>query len=144
MNDDGLAAAMNMALAVFQQCSRASGRSSRTLESARPGDVIVTATNQERRRLEYELYAMGKPNVRVIVASVEPGQTTRIAPKPSGAVIFDHMWIAEYWQCQMTHISNDLRALQIEVSRRAPPEQLKSEMAHRFESWSKPGQQAGR
>lgn len=94
-DDYGWADAMEMAVAIFDQGARRSGRTSRLIATVQPGDRILTTERRQADMLRAELKRAGKPTVEVIVCppsgpqlhefrhrKLEPGTRPRMSSPP--------------------------------------------------------------
>lgn len=124
-----------MALQTFVMASRCTGRTSALIAAARAGDVIITGTGAEKRRIESLLRQSGK--IDVVVRYFDPAKANwaAIGPNRRGATLFDHYWLEAYWQSRLSDIRADVVKMQRYLSGALPPEQEQSVMADRLDHW---------
>lgn len=133
--DNGISSAMRMALHMFEQSSRRTGRTWRLLAAARPGDLIVTWCPTERERLLGLLRGAKKEDVEVIFLDPKRDPMWRQGTNPRGATLFDHGWIALHYQHRLAEIANDLNIWQAAMSMAPHPEVERGDMDWRYEEW---------
>lgn len=95
-----LYAALGAYLEMFIEQRRASGRTTKLIEEAQPGDWIFCGSSKEMRRIDNMLRSAGKRDVRVsYVASV--GHLMRAASERGpvkGRILFDHFALEEMYR----------------------------------------------
>jgi len=108
--EDGIGAALETAFRISVSHSRRSGRTSRTIERANPGDVIVVRSMPEQRRMRQLLAKAGKADVRVL--AFEPNSLERHWHRlRNAAVHFDHSWVEALYEWRLAGVHRELAEL---------------------------------
>lgn len=137
MNDHGLQAHVKASLRTFIAFSRRSGRTTAMIDAARDGDLIITANEPEARRLRRLLHDAGK---EVAVGISDPGRNPMMlrGTNPTGATIFDHVWLGLYWETQIDLAASSLFQIKQAMSKQQEPEpeQRLSDRARNIIDWN--------
>jgi hypothetical protein len=112
----GFSAAMAAGLHLFDLAGRRSGRTTRMIERAQDGDLIVCATECERRRLQRLLRDAGKPGVRVIHVGEGESPVSRLGGRRQGRAFFDHEWTRRHFVAALRNAESDLEHWQCAIS----------------------------
>lgn len=137
MNDHGLQAHVKASLRTFIAFSRRSGRTTAMIDAARNGDLIITASEQEARRIRRLLQDAGK-EVTVGISDPARDPMMRRGTNPTGATIFDHSWLELYWETQIDRAAANLFNIKQAMSKQQEPEpeQRLSDRACNIIDWS--------
>ncbi len=107
MRDFGTGAAVSMALEMFENTSRSSGRTQALVDMARPGDLILCMKSAHSRELVSRLREAGKlavqgwgTNEAVSVRTIDAAKDFRLdcGTNPHGRVLFDHSLTTEVYR----------------------------------------------
>ncbi|MEK9211705.1 hypothetical protein [Sphingomonas sp. 2378] len=80
------------------------------IERALPGEIIVTVSVREQRRLSSLLERAGKKEVRVVV--FEPRKLDQHRHRLRNAVVhFDHQWVRDWYQWRLDQIHAEMTEL---------------------------------
>lgn len=132
MINHGIKAAVMMAFRVFANMSQGTGRTEAMIRSARVGDMILCATAVERRHVENRLKELKRTGVKVGFSDPK-GDPMRIrGTNPTGATIFSHLFIEQFWEHRLEGIDRELRFYQGALSKLDVPGQDIHPMAARM------------
>lgn len=116
----GFGAAADMALSLFEDASRATGRTTRLIQAAQHGDIIVVPALPMVRHVERMLREAGKEGVRVLHFSVHGIDRMR-GQKAKGTVYFDSTWVLAFYRERLRQAGNDLEGMSEHFSGIWPP-----------------------
>lgn len=136
MDEYGYGEVAKVAIQLFEQSARQSGRTMRMIERVSDGDRIVVTTDQERRHIEVRLREAGKTKVRVIVWSND-GFSDAFRGQPEGRTFFDHTWVHQHFLRCLKNAETDLEHLQRETSASWPEKLEVDKSAARFVDWER-------
>lgn len=128
IDEYGFGSAALATLFLFDLEQRRSGRSSRMIERAQAGDVVVVASPHEMRRLEALLRAIGKTDVRLFVSEHGEFPQGLAGRRIAGRVIFDHDWLRKHFERAIRHAEGALDAWSLRLSEKLPPAQSSGEL----------------
>lgn len=139
MIDHGISAAIKTAVRTFEIFSRRTGRTSAMIAAIRPGDRIITATQEEQRRIRRILKLAGKEDIEVSFSDPREDPLRRRGTNPNGATVFDHLYIEGWWLAAIERADRELRSAEAALSSAPPPPELISEVADRYLDWDRHG-----
>lgn len=117
--DDRIGAMLDVAMHVYIDSSRQTGRTTRMLSEMQESDVVVCASTPVARNIEHLARStMGK---RIKCVVVEPRNLHDCFYKlrgVAGKVHFDHTWIEQFYREEIKHISSKLLGLQNALNER--------------------------
>jgi hypothetical protein len=119
----GFEAALETALNSFDAGSRRSGRTTRMLDAAQDGDLIVVVTMEHAVRLQRELREAGKTGVRVVAVDTKDphSNTVLMGLRTPGSVHLDHVWVMEFFRSRIRSVGLEMDDLCRRLSRTWPP-----------------------
>ena len=131
----GFSSALHMALRLFDGALRQTGRTTRLLEQAQLGDLIVTTTGAEADRVMRLLNSMHKRSdhgIRVTACPPRGGDWNRL--RGFERVLFTHEWIMEHYRLGLEYLDKDMESISALVNRKTP--ELNPE-PHSMNAWRK-------
>ena len=136
MEDYGIGGAAKMALLVLAQASRRSGRTSRLVERAQPGDRIIVSTEIEKRRVQQLLTRAGKIDVAVRVCSpLRDERAWHLGTNPTGITLFDADWVEQWYLNRIERAQLDFEKMQGALSKDRKPPPARDDWSMRFDRY---------
>jgi hypothetical protein len=120
MNEYGFSSAVMAALTIFEDTSRASGRTTRLIERCQDDDIIVVSTIYVKKYHERLLRNANK-KTRVICISIsdsifpEEHILTGLRGQRYGKVFYDHQWQLEYYKGKLKAIDKHFELLREDI-----------------------------
>lgn len=128
MDDFGISAAAYGCFRAVMATMRRTGRTTRMIERYQDGDRIVFVTEAQAR---YAVrLARDKYNKEINYAVCDPKYPESIFERPpptEGRVTFDHVWVEQFYDHEISQIGVHLMRLQDMMSRKARPPRLTPE-----------------
>lgn len=111
----GIGEAVTGAVRVYFKSARATGRTTRMLNSLRNGDRVYFLNHGEANHFHY---ACKKRNLDVecIVIPVNSPEKVFSLPAPRGRAIFDHHWLESYYEQQLRRAAEAINGLEVQSS----------------------------
>jgi hypothetical protein len=111
----GIGSAVTSALNVVFGAQRATGRTTRLIESVKDGDRIIAATGREADRLARLLKQRG---VNVSVAVIDPLNPYKLFElrTAQGRTIFDHTWVEMRYQKAISDAADQMTEMEGRLS----------------------------
>lgn len=118
MDHFGIGPALQALLRVYLTGARGTGRTTSLINSVRDGDRIICGRLDEQRRLRELLF---RANRDVEVIAIPPGHIDVIAALPpcGGRTLFEHTWVAEFYERALAQAARNIDELQKATSRSA-------------------------
>ena len=107
--DYGYKAALQAGLQVYENASRASGRTARMIERVNPDDVIVCADGRAGHFIQQRLRDAGK-QAHVVVCDPTPYALDERMRGIQARVFFEHTWELRYWEQVLASAAEALRS----------------------------------
>lgn len=112
----GIEAAIRGVVRVYFQSARATGRTTRLVNSLKPGDQVIFRNSQEA---EYMNHMCKKRNIKGVAFKIVPPQNQYNLFElntPSGRTYFDHSWLEEFYTRRIEDIGKEVAELEIQAS----------------------------
>ena len=115
MDHFGIGAALQLALRVYVQGARQTGRTTSLIESLKDGDRVVCQEWREANRLEQLCKERG---IAVKCVAVPPHDARSLFHSGSsqGRTIFEHTWVEAFYEMTLQRASEELDHLERELS----------------------------
>jgi hypothetical protein len=110
MDDYGIGSAASMALHLFENASRHTGRTSRMVAAVHNDDLIVCRRSAEAVELRRLLKDAGKLT-RVVAVEHASDLHSRIAQRPKGRLVFTHDWVHRFFVESVKSAEEDLKRI---------------------------------
>lgn len=111
----GIGAAMRSMISVYIQSARRTGRTTSMVESLKDGDRVVFVNRQQAEIVERLCKKRGISIEWTVVSPCNPQDTFRRG-SAKGRLIFDHVWVEQYYKLAIERAMNDIDRIEREAS----------------------------
>jgi hypothetical protein len=115
MDHFGIGAALQLALRMYVQGARQTGRTTSLIESLKDGDRVVCLDNREAKRLE-GLCRERRIKVKCVAVSRHDAESLFHSGTPEGRTIFEHTWIEAFYEMTLRRAAEQIDHLERELS----------------------------
>ena len=109
----GIGQAIESAATIVFHTSRGTGRTTRLIESLKPGDKVVFNTVEEARHFK-RLCKERDIEIETQVVPVKTPEKIFDRGTPQGRLIFDHGWVEQFYMNSIKKCGDEIRYLQTE------------------------------
>jgi hypothetical protein len=129
----GFPAVALVALRMFEEGLRGTGRTHRMVKAVEPGDILVFLDEAAMRRFKNEAADIGAVirDVTMTVCKADPGALHQRIQGMRGRIVFDHEWLLAYFEGSIKEATRAL--MQVQALYRLPEDPRMPERSYRFE-----------
>jgi hypothetical protein len=100
--------AMGMALRMYEQGARRSGRTTRMIDQVREGETVVCFNALHARHVQTALRERGLTNVRVSTCAPDMGEFVSTTAGVRGRIHLDHCWVHEWYSAAIIRATREI------------------------------------
>lgn len=137
MDHFGIGAALAANARVYFQSARRTGRTLSLVNSLKDGDRVVFTSEREGRRVKKLCAERGVTIEIVVCAPCKPERLfSRPSPSSDARLIFDHIWVEEFYLQTLQCAADDIDKLQKELSGRGAAHRENERRAAEFYNYT--------
>lgn len=113
MNDEinRLHEAMGMALRMYEQGARRSGRTTRMIDQVRDGETVVCLNASHARHVQTALRERGLAKVRVFTCAPDMGEFVSTTAGVRGRIHLEHCWVHEWYSAAIIRATREIEGV---------------------------------
>lgn len=131
----GISSAIQGVAEVYFRGARQTGRTNGLLDHVKAGDTVVFVSQQTAQIFEARCRERGIDRVRSVVVSANSPESIFMLPMTKGRLIFDHVWLEEYYRLEILKISQRLDHIATQASGYGEPHLETAMQAKSIRRW---------
>jgi|GEM_PF-2160996 len=137
MDHFGIGVAVCGMLETYFRASRGTGRTTSLVDSVKSGDRVVFVDRKQANHAARLFRDRGVDKVDcVVVNPADPSDLFRFdMPRADGRLIFDHVWIEQFYRMAIAKAGVEIDQLQRELSGRGAPHRKTERAAREYALW---------
>lgn len=117
----GIGASIKGAVEIYFRSARATGRTTHLVKSLRDGDRVICLDWNQARAIKRLCEEQGKRDVETFVYKGDDPRRVFDKPTAKGRVIFDHVWLEQFYLRNIQEMTNLIDSVEKQASRDYKP-----------------------